>query len=207
MDASPFAAILSTLVERVPGAFAASLVDKEGESVDYAGLVDPFEVKVAAAHVRIVMQELELFEKLGIPRSLTVRGARRTIVAKALPDGYALVVLLRRRAGFAPSRRAYAVCVRALAAEAGWKLPPEQAWYPVMVRINEKRRPTLVNDHPAVVMGALAGDGEEHGFRVRIGDREMTLVREAGGAWYADEWLPDDAFSARPTLPPRNSRL
>ena len=200
MDASPFASILSALIERVPGAYAASLVDVLGESVDYAGVVEPFDVKVAAAHFRLILQELERFGQLGTPTSLTVRGERRTIVAMQLPDGYALVVLLRRRAGFAASSRAYAVCIRALAAEAGWDLVKERAWHPVAVRINDRKRPVLVNDQPVVVMGAIVG---ETGFRVRVGERELTLVRESGGNWYADDWIPDDAFASRPTLPPR----
>lgn len=207
MDASPFAAILAVLVERVPGAYAASLVDREGESVDYAGVVNPFDVKVAAAHFRLILQEIERFGHLGAPRSLIVRGERRTIITLQLPDEYALVVLLRRRAGFLSSRRAYAACIRGLAAEAGWTLPPEQAWFPVLVVTNPKRKPVLVNGHPAIVMGTVVGLGRgERGFRVRIADdRELTVVREPGGAWYADEWLPDDAFAARATLPPRGT--
>ncbi len=205
MDASPFAAILGALVERVPGAYAASLVDVLGESVDYAGVVDPFDVKVAAAHFRLILQELERFGQLGAPRSVVVRGARRTIITLQLPDDYALVVLLRRRAGFLSSRRAYAACVRSLASEAGWTVPPEPPWYPVVVVTNPKRKPVLVNGHAAIVMGTVVNLARgERGFRVRIADdRELTVVREPGGAWYADEWLPDDAFAARATLPPR----
>ena len=44
-----FTAILASLVERVPGAHAAALVDAEGETVDYAGDGEPFFLRVAAA--------------------------------------------------------------------------------------------------------------------------------------------------------------
>src|ERR1700730_10328586 len=57
-EASTFAAILNDLVVRLPGAFAAALVDGEGETVDYGGKVDPFDAKINAAHWRLVLAEL-----------------------------------------------------------------------------------------------------------------------------------------------------
>src|SRR5262249_20375219 len=54
MPESPFAAILSELVARIPGGKAAILVDHDGEAVDYFGDCDPYELKVAGAHWRVV---------------------------------------------------------------------------------------------------------------------------------------------------------
>lgn len=197
MDPTPFGRILGDLLARVPGAFAAALVDSEGETVDYAGLGDPFDVKVAAAHLRIVIRELEGFGKLGAPRWLVVRGGRRSIVTRSLPDGYALVLLLRRRAGFTSSERAFAVCERALAEEAGWPLARGPLWYPISVRIDRRGRPSRVGpDGVAVeVLGAVMGlPARERGFRVRTSHgNELTLVREPGRAWYADAPLAPDA--------------
>ncbi|MEO8876512.1 MAG: hypothetical protein ABI461_13060, partial [Polyangiaceae bacterium] len=68
MDASPFASILGALIERIPGAFAVGLVDREGETVDYAGQVTPFDIKVAAAHFQIIMLQLLDIPVLGTPR-------------------------------------------------------------------------------------------------------------------------------------------
>jgi hypothetical protein len=51
---SAFSAILGQLCDDC-GALAAALVDGEGETVDYAGLLSPYEIKVAAAEWRIVL--------------------------------------------------------------------------------------------------------------------------------------------------------
>lgn len=122
MDVSPFAAILRRLVARVPGAYAAALVDQEGETVDYTGLLGSFELRVAAAEVRLALDVVGR-AMAGETSWMIVRGERGSIVCRKLPEGYAVVVLLRRRAGFTASRRAYAACERELAEEAGWTLP------------------------------------------------------------------------------------
>ncbi len=198
MDASPFARILGELVARIPGAHAAALVDSEGETVDYAaGRADPFEVKVAAAHLRIVLNEIAR-SPLGHPTSLVVRGTHASFLARSLPDGYAVVVMLRKRAGFASTSRALTVCERRLHAEANW--PPVErrgAWYPVYVRAEAGARPKFVGaagsrGEPVEVLGAVMGLARgERGFRVRLASGvELTLVREPGGFWYADEPVP-----------------
>jgi hypothetical protein len=195
MDATPFAAILVRLLSRVPGAYAAALVDVEGESVDYAGVADAFDIRVAAAHARILLAEIDRLEKLGVARSLVIRGAKKTIVARALLEGYALVVLLRRGAGFTASSRAFAACERELAAEAGWKLRQraDDVWYPVDVEADRLGRPRRVGATAVRVLGALVGlPPREHGFRVRTEDgNEINLVREARNCWYADERIGD----------------
>src|SRR5204863_4713280 len=128
----------------------------QGEAVDYAGLADPFDVKVTAAHLRICLQELEQWGALGRPRWIVIRGAKKSIVTRALSDGYALVVLLRRRAGFTASRRAFAACARALAVEAGWQVSEEEPiWYPVEVDSDRRGRPRRVGESPVEVLGAV----------------------------------------------------
>ncbi len=194
MDATSFQKILGDLLLRVPGAFACALVDLGGETVDYAGMGDPFDVKVAAAHVRILLNDLEELGALGLPRWIVIRGAKRSFVGRRLPDGYALVVLLRRRAGFTASERAFEACERALAAEAGWSLVvPGRAWFPVRVEVDPRGRPTRVGAAPVPVevFGSVMGlPRRQRGFRVRLKTGiELTLLREAGHCWYADEDL------------------
>lgn len=187
---TPFTPILADLLARVPGAYASALVDVDGETVDYAGGGDPFHMKLAAAHLRIVMHDLEQSATIGDVRWLVIRGARRTIVTRALPENYGLVVLLRRRAGFTVSRRAFAACERAICAEAGLRYVPDgPPWYPVEVVADRLGRPRRVAARPAQIIGAVVGLGaRERGFRVRIDSgREVTLVRESRRAWYADE--------------------
>lgn len=193
MDATSFAKILTDLITRLPGAFACALVDLGGETVDYAGLCEPFDVKVAAAHLRIVLNDLEEYGMLGEPRWVVLRGARKSFVARRLPEGYALVVLLRRRAGFTASARAFAACERELSLEAGWDAPNVPRWFPIDVEIDRRGRPARVGSPPVKVdvFGSVMGLARnERGFRVRTATGgELTVVREPGNTWYADEDL------------------
>jgi hypothetical protein len=179
----------------VPGAYAAALVDSEGETVDYAGRGDPFDLRVAAAHIQLVLQGISRLGALGAPRWIIVRGERKSVAATALPDGYALGLLLRPRSAFTISKRALKVCTRALAAEAGWSESHddmnERSWFPVTVDTDRRGRPTCVGSARLAVevLGAVMGlSVRERGFRVRtVNGTELTLVRETGNRWYADE--------------------
>jgi hypothetical protein len=204
---SAFTSILRALVARIPGAHAAALVDFHGETVDYAGRATPFDIRLAAAHWRIVLNELQADSSAHGLTWLAVRAARASYLVCALPDRYALVVVLSRAAGFVGWHRAVAACTRALAEEAAWKRlgSHSTAWFPVDVVSDARRRPrsVLVAGRPTTVevLGTVvrhthsplaAGDLtlRERGWRVRLDTRfEMTLVREPGGAWYADQML------------------
>lgn len=198
MVASPFSSILADLVTRLPGAFAAALVDHEGETVDYAGSADPFEAKVSAAHWRIVMIQVETDAHFTDLKWIVVRSEKQSYILHALPDGYALVIMLRRRAGFVPFARPISVGIRSLATEAEWSLPerPEprgHVWFAVRVDTDRRHRPERVfgdtGGYAVEVLGAVVGlRRREKGWRVRLeSGKELTLVRELGGFWYADE--------------------
>src|ERR1700690_1679452 len=219
---SAFTSILRALVARVPGARAAALVDFQGETVDYAGRAIPFDLRVAAAHWRIVLDEAESRGSLLGLKWLAARFARRSYLVYGLPERYALVVVLARAAGLAGWHRAIVVCARALSEEAAWTRaaafsPP---WFSVEVVADSHRRPksvrvgggarrveilgTIVARGPAE---AWAGPGDlaprERGWRVRLDTgAEATLIREPGGAWYADAAI--DGVVHRPR--PRKSR-
>ena len=122
---------------------------------------------MAAAHWRIVlaqMVELERADRLGSVRSLAVRAAKQSVLMHVLPDGYALVVLLTRRAGFGSSARAFSACAYDLAAEAGWHIEPIGAsWFPISVECNAHRRPTRIvygGLAESVEVGAIGAHGE-----------------------------------------------
>lgn len=202
MEASPFSSILTDLIRRVPGTYAAVLVDHEGESVDYAGKAEPFEVKVAAAHWRIVMSQILEQQRFTDFQWLVSKGIKQSYILHALPDGYALVMLMRRRAGFSPFVRPMSSCIRQLAREAQWTLPEPAArdevgrgrdWFAVRVDTDRRHRPERVfgevGGFAVEILGAIVGlRRREKGFRVRLeSGKELTLVRELGGFWYADE--------------------
>lgn len=193
---SAFGGILEAFVSRVPGARAAALVDLDGETVDYAGDADPFALRVAAAHLRIVLEEAHGQRGLAGLRSIVLRAARRTYLVHAMAEGYGMVVIFSRRAGFSGWERALAVCAHGLAAEAGWTAK-RPSWFPVEVTTDARRRPTRVRsgtlDFALEVLGLLAGASSRSGdraWRVRLeSGMEAMLVRERGGSWYSDEPL------------------
>jgi hypothetical protein len=193
-DATAFTFILTELISRIPGAHSAALVDGDGESVDYTGRAAPFDVKVAAAHFRIVIDETRASDSFRSLQTLVVRGAMKSFLVRVLPDDYAVVVLLGKRAGFS-AMRAFDVCERALVAEAGLTpraLPP---WTVVLVDCDARRRPARVTapggsrGYRVEVLGSIPGlPHRDRAFRVRLETgAEVLLVRERSGTWYSEE--------------------
>ncbi len=203
-EESAFGAILGDLVKRVPGAFAAVLVDGEGECVDYtiapnrsrSPAIDPYDVKIAGAHWTIVLAEIAQRPAIAAPSTIICRGEKRSFIVRRLPDDYAVVVLLKRRAGFLAVSRALDACERSLAQEAGWDLPKGRGiWIGVDVETDSRNRPIWLTmgalSCAVEVLGALTRlHRRERGFRVRLpSGGELNLVREVGNRWYADEKL------------------
>jgi predicted regulator of Ras-like GTPase activity (Roadblock/LC7/MglB family) len=196
-DLSTFAQILDRLVRNCPGAAGAALVDSEGETVDWAGHFDPFELKVTAAHWQIVLTTIATEQPaLGDIRQITVRGRTRSYVVRKLQEAYAVVLVVHRHAAFAVSERALEEADARLGREAGW--PPRKDAAPwrsadIETELEDKSRPArmLVSGtwHPVEVMGAMVGlRPGERGYRVRLPTGvEMMLVRERHGSWFADE--------------------
>lgn len=209
-DATSFTSILDDLLASVPGAYACVLVDAQGESVDYAGRGDPFDVRVAGAYLQIAIEQVRRFALLGLPRWLVVRGTKVSAVVRALPEGYALAVLLRPRIGFSASERAFLACERALAKEAGWPAPREKQWHAIVVETDRRGRPVRIGQIEkqidkdlldVEVLGAIVGlPTGERGYRVRTArGAEFTVVRETSRHWYADE---SPASLVLDTIPP-----
>lgn len=194
---STFTRILERLLAVTPGGQGAALVDYEGETVDYAGWLDPFDLKIAAAHWLIVLSETADTRTVGPILRLTVRARGRAYYVRRLEESYAVVLVLHPRAAFAVSERAMQEAIAGISAEAGWPLPKDAArWFWVEVESElqgRARRPRRVKVggrfQPVEVMGALMGLGaRERGYRVRLPNGvEMMLVRERLGHWFADE--------------------
>jgi dihydroneopterin aldolase len=194
---TPFGEILGRLLELAPGVSAAVLVDPEGETVDYAGAVSDYDTKVSGAHFRVVIDEVaeRLSDKLGRVHHVVVRARKRSYLVRALHDGYALVVVLKRDV-FGISFRAIDLSERDLCEEAGWPTPAARgtSWYPVEIETapRDRRRPSRVRTSAAwegvEVLGSVVGMGRERGYRCRLrSGAELTLVREPAGTWYSDE--------------------
>ena len=198
-DASPFSAILWRLCEGC-SAHAAALVDKEGETVDYAGRISPYEIRVAAAELRLVLAFTREAEASGFARvsEIRIRTGRRSYAVVGLGDGYAIVLELpRHSSSFSP--RAVLQATRELESEAGIASvlqPGGTRWTRVEVRASssDRRRPDAVWLDGAwqavTVLGRYrSGDlaRRERGYLARLASgAECSLVREPLGFWYAD---------------------
>lgn len=198
---SPFSAILGRLCDD-SGALAAALVDSEGETVDYAGLLSPYEIKVAAAEWRIVLTVVHESRLPGFRHvtGMTVRGQTRSFLIEAMPDGYAIAMCLPRH-GFNVSRRALAQAMRELGQEAGLTLPEARTqlnWARVQVRTPAEsrllRRPDAIwlkgEWSPLTILGRYQArdlSRSELGYLARLSSgAEVFLVREALGVWFID---------------------
>ena len=194
-----FARILRNLVARTPGACAAALVDFEGETVDYAGSLDPFELKVSAAHWQLVLATTRPTSGFDAVQHFCVRAQRRGYFVRRLRENYAVVLVLHPRAAFAVSDRALQVAVMGLSTEAGWPLPRNAVrWFAADVECahrNQRWRPLRLRVadtwQPLEIIGAVVGlNARERGYRVRLTTgAEIMLIRERLGRWFSDEWL------------------
>ncbi|HYO96202.1 MAG TPA: hypothetical protein VER33_16905 [Polyangiaceae bacterium] len=197
---SPFGSILTRLCEG-SGAIAAALVDAEGETVDYAGRANPFELRVAAAEWRLVLAVLEgqRAAQGSVTHELVVRGAQQSFAVSALSEGYALILVLGRHA-FRTSRRALSQAAEELQREAGLSglAPPDRwRWQRVAVRspAEDDRRPEAVWYDGAwrfvTILGRVQGRDlgpQEVGYMARfMAGPEMILVREPLGKWFAGD--------------------
>ncbi|HEX4336381.1 MAG TPA: hypothetical protein VH062_10740 [Polyangiaceae bacterium] len=202
--ASVFSASLLRFCDAV-GAVGAALVDAEGETVDYAGSIDPFDIKVAAAEWAVVFARLRACRAPELAETVTlrVRAARKSFIVTALSNDYALVVRLLPHA-FGVSTRAMNEAIREVSLEAGLPLTvaalrDKEHWARIDVRCEKDnaRRPDAIwvsgTWLPVDVLGhwLVEKGSRELGFRVRLASgAELTLLRERLGRWYAEAPLP-----------------
>ena len=202
-DQSPsgFSGALQQLCDST-NALSAALVDSVGETVDYVGILDPFETRVAAAEWGLIIETLKSTPSSTWSETaeLYFRGRRRSFVIVTLGQGYALVLELpARRLHVSP--RAIVEAVRTISEEAGLEVPGNwtavrERWTRVNVQSDRRfRRPNAIwregRWFTVEILGRLARDqlrSCETGYRVRIENgAEITLVREPLNHWYADD--------------------
>jgi hypothetical protein len=196
-DASPFSAILWRLCEGC-AAHAAALVDKEGETVDYAGRISPYEIRVAAAELRLVLAFTRTADIPGWSEvnDVRIRTGRRSYAILGLGDGYAIVLELVRYS-LSVSRRALLQATRELESEAGITSvlrPGSTRWSRIRVRESARRPEAIWLDgswQSVIVLGRYrSGDlaRRERGYLARLPNgAELSLVREPLGYWFADD--------------------
>ena len=190
-----FTASLETLVETSAGCLGAVLVDGEGETVDYAGRLAPYDVKLAAAHFQIVLRELCNSARGDEARGFTVRAQRYGYVAWRLFGGYVLVLVFTPESAAHFSQRALRQVEIELSREASWPLEHggRPRWTRVYVSLGSGGVPLelWLRDgarERLTLLGPAANLGDfERGYRVSLpSGGEQTLVREPNGIWYLD---------------------
>lgn len=194
---SAFTAALARLCSSLP-ARCAALVDGQGETVDYAGRLSPFEIRIAAAEWQIVLDRSRECRSVQFARvtKITVRSRHGSFCVVPLTEGYALIVQLATGA-FSASDRAWSEAIRIVCDEAGLPIPDVhkgRQWTLVLVREGRNRRPASLwheDDWRRVEVIGRYHDRElgdrELGFHVRLENGlETTLVRERLGRWFSD---------------------
>ena len=201
--ASDFTSILERVVAETRSARAAALFDYEGETVDYAGNLDPFQIRIIAAHFQILLAELRDLPKVPAPRQLCIRAKGSAFVIRVIDDAYSLVVITHARAPFAVSERVLRDAEVVLASEAGLSLVRSgPKWRRVDVELDHDKRGAPVRVRPTplgaakaadwvgvLVLGAVVGLAKrERGYRVRFDNgNEANLVCERARLWFVDD--------------------
>jgi hypothetical protein len=204
---SAFTPILRRLWEQLPALLAAAFVDVEGECIDYVSRVEPYEAKVSAAHLHMLVEALApSWGRLGNGAAigLEIECSAREACVRRVTDDYMLVVVLTT--GTEPVRREGAIAVACAEFRKEVGLAPP-AWEAANRRLSVRVRPaTGWNYAPQVfsdgevrvtitdVIGRWTEPGGSHGeelvcFRVRTAEgQELTLVHDPDGAgWVARE--------------------
>jgi len=203
---STFNIILEDLLSLVPFARGAAIVDFEGETVDYAGELDPFELRVAGATFQLVLCEARTC-KLVSPLQIAMPMKKAGFVIRVLDPSYCLIVVTRSMAVHCISSRLLLEMEARILHEAGLPIVRKPTSHRVEVemlgegaraRPSRMRTPTppVVDESdperpwvPVEVVGALVGTAHgERAFRVRLPTgAETTVTHEASRLWFADD--------------------
>lgn len=201
---SAFTPALRWLLRTLPDVLAAVFVDAEGECVDYCSVLEPFDAKVAGAHLLVIARMVrEGVLKLGggEPTFFEIEGSQRILLVRRLDDHYQLVVVLRPRAVDERVVEATERLAGALRDEAGLEAPSwdqERGSLDVETReaVGWPYAPAAFRQGKQVTrIAAVLGRWTEHGglvggelvcFRVRTEDgSEITLAHDVE----QDRWL------------------
>lgn len=197
---SAFTPILRRLWDRTPALLSAAFVDREGECIDYVSRVEPYEAKVCAAHMHMLMGVLASSrEKLpvGEPFGLEISADEREIWAQRVAEDYVLVVVLLHGFDRTELRDAINFANTEFRHEVGLGLPSwEGSGRRLSVRVRAAKGWTYAPDNYTdsgvrVTITDVLGRWTELGslseeelvcFRVRTDEgQELTLVHDPDG--------------------------
>ena len=200
---SPFARILAGFVEVHAAVLSAVFVDREGECIDYASRIDPFEAQVIGAQLALVSADLvQRFGRLqaGAVIVWVIEAEEREFVVRRVTDEHTVAVALTVRGVSARVLRAMSVLAEALRREGALPVPawdpwgepfevtvrPSAGWgyAPCMLAVGQAETQLLEVLGRWTEHGAISAD-EVTCFRVRCGDQELTLAHDRSlDHWY-----------------------
>jgi predicted regulator of Ras-like GTPase activity (Roadblock/LC7/MglB family) len=204
---SAFTAILRRLWDQLPSLQAAAFVDVEGECIDYISRIDPFEAKVGAAHMHMLLGIVgRSFERLEFGRTFAIEidAHAREFWVQRVADDYVLVVACAAGGERSRCEAAIVLACAEFRHEVGMQPPP---WETSRQRVSVRVRPatgwtyapeTYSDGGVRVTITDVIGRWTEAGgvlgddlvcFRVRTEEgRELTLVHDPDGdGWVARE--------------------
>lgn len=199
---SRFGHILALLLTDHPQVETATFVDGQGECIDYASRIDPFEAEVAGAQLQDASAGLRAsLEKVsdGALVMWTVEAARRDFVVRRVTEEHCVVVALTAHGVTAHLLRSLPALAEALRREGDLDAPPWDVRgevYQVNVRPSQgfgyAPEAVALDDGeptPVEVLGRWTERGfisaeEVVCFRVRCQGRELTLTHDR----YSDRW-------------------
>ncbi len=116
----PFKSLLKRLLEDIPGALGAIIVDWEGEAVDQVALTNEYEIKVLGAHSGIILAQLRealLRTDSGRLDEVVIHTGQNKILISPLTEEYLLILQLDSKAIAALATYKMRQCVTALRSE------------------------------------------------------------------------------------------
>lgn len=123
---SAFTDILRRVFKAVPAVLAAVFVDLEGECIDYVAAIPPFDAKVVAAHMHMLLKGMRgerLPELFGETFAFELVSTEREVWVRQFCGEYVLVVLLEPGFDAGELRDAVATAGREFREEAGLDAP------------------------------------------------------------------------------------
>ena len=194
-DATGFTQLLDTLLQQLPEGLCVVFVDGEGETVDFAARIDPFDARITGAELAIALHGMRRSAarmSSGETLELRVEGHSRSILVRHVSKGYDLVVLIGTPTITARHAELTAATAIALMVEAGIPPPPSYA----VLRSVEQRPSRTGFAVPTVFeegtkrrkVESILGhrqDPNELKFLVRLDDGEELVVafESATGKW------------------------
>ncbi|MBT1070786.1 roadblock/LC7 domain-containing protein [Pelotalea chapellei] len=95
----PYKQIMKDLVEKVPGATGAIVLDWEGEAVQEYCYCEPYEIRFVAAHQGLVLSQLRELQQTGqggAIEEVVVTSSDRSLITGCINQDYSLMLSIDR---------------------------------------------------------------------------------------------------------------